>query len=57
MVDTNLQHVLLAMLGVTGIEIIHDVHIQEWSKIFLQALIAVVTLYKLFKKRNNDNEE
>ncbi len=54
--DSNLQHIILALLGVTGIEIIHDVNIQEWSKILLQAIITAVTLYKVVKRDKNKEE-
>jgi uncharacterized membrane protein YjjB (DUF3815 family) len=57
MVDTHLQQILLAALGVVGIEIIHDVHVQEWTKIFLQAAIAVATLYKVFKPTKEKDEQ
>lgn len=58
MVDTHLQNIILAALGMVGIEIIHDVHVQEWTKIFLQAAIAVATLYKVFRpsKQKDDQE-
>ena len=57
MVDTHLQQILLAALGVVGIEMVHDVHVQEWAKIFFQGLIAVATLYKVFKPAKEKDEQ
>lgn len=57
MFDSHLQNIILAALGVVGIEIVHDVHVQEWTKIFLQATIAVATLYKVFKPTKEKDEQ
>lgn len=57
MFDSHLQNIILAALGVVGIEIVHDVHVQEWTKIILQATIAVATLYKVFKPTKEKDEQ
>lgn len=48
--EDNLASLLMAGLGIVGIELINDVAVQEWTKIFLQAAIAGATIYKVFKK-------
>ncbi|HRH54650.1 MAG TPA: hypothetical protein PLN38_15080 [Chitinophagales bacterium] len=57
MFDTHSQNIILAALGVVGIEIVHDVHVQEWTKIFLQAAIALATLWKVFKPTKEKDEQ
>jgi hypothetical protein len=44
------DHILIGFFGIGGLQLLHDVAFQEWTKIGLQAAVAFVTIFTLVKK-------